>query len=116
MDLFNTICDSLLDFFFTAFSWAPPAVGLSVLAASTGIAILWIWGKTSDQSRMRKVKNSVWAALFELRVFVNEPRVAWRAQKALFTANLRYLALALRPALWTLAPVALLLVHLTSFC
>ena len=115
MDLFNAIFDSLLAFFFTAFSWATPAVGLSVLAASTGIAILWVWGKTSDQSRMKKAKNSVWAALFELRVYVDEPRVTWRAQKALFTANIRYVALALRPALWTLAPMALLLVHLNSF-
>ena len=42
MDLFNAIFDSLLRLFFTAFSWAPPVVGLSVLAAATGVAILWI--------------------------------------------------------------------------
>jgi len=115
MDLFNAIFDSLLAFFFTAFSWAPPAVGLSVLAAFTGAAMLWVWGKTSDQARMKNVKNSVWAALFELRVYVDEPRVTWRAQKALFTANLRYIALAMRPALWMIAPMALLPVHLNSF-
>jgi uncharacterized membrane protein (DUF106 family) len=115
MDLFNAIFDSSLLFFFTAFSWAPPVVGLSVLAAATGGAILWVWGKTSDQARMKKVKNGVWAALFELRVYVDEPRVTWRAQKALFTANFRYMALALRPALWMLVPMALLLVHLNAF-
>lgn len=115
MDLFNAIFDSLLLYFFTAFSWAPPVVGLSVLASTTGVAILWVWGKTSDQPRMKKVKNSVWAALFEMRVYVDEPHVAWRAQKALFTANFRYMALALRPTLWMIAPMALLLVHLNSF-
>ena len=60
-------------------------------------------------------KNNVWAALFELRVYVDEPHVTWRAQKALFAANFRYMALALRPALWMIAPMALLLVHLDSF-
>jgi uncharacterized membrane protein (DUF106 family) len=115
MDIFNAIVDSSLLFFFTAFSWAPPVVGLSVLAAATGVAILWGWGKTSDPARMKKVKDSVWAALFELRVYVDEPRVTWRAQKALFTANSRYMALALRPALWMLVPMALLLVHLNAF-
>src|ERR1039457_4130799 len=111
MDIFNAIVDSSLLFFLAAFSWAPQVVGLSVLAAAAGVAMLWVWGKTSDQARMKKVKNGVWAALFELRVYVDEPRVTWRAQKALFTANFRYMALALRPALWMIAPMALLLVH-----
>jgi hypothetical protein len=115
MDLLNATFDSLLRLFFTAFSWAPPVVGLSVLAAATGAGMLWVWGKTSDQPGMRKVKNSIWAALFELRVYVDEPHVVWRAQKSLFTANLRYVALALRPALWMIAPMALLLVHLDTF-
>jgi uncharacterized membrane protein (DUF106 family) len=115
MDLFNAIVDSLIRTFFNAFSWAPPVVGLSVAAAATGVGILWVWSKTSDQPRMQRVKNSVWAALFELRVYVEEPRVTWRAQKALFTANFRYLALALRPTLWMIVPMALLLIHLNSF-
>src|ERR1035437_8701822 len=115
MNLFNAIFDSLLRFYFAAFSWAPPALGLTVLSALVGVAMLWVFGKTSDQARMKLVKDSVWAALFELRVYVDEPRVTWRAQKALFSANLRYMALALRPALWMIAPMALLLVHLNSF-
>jgi uncharacterized membrane protein (DUF106 family) len=115
MDLFNAIVDSLLRFFCAAFSWAPPVVGLSVLASATGVATLWVIRKTTDQPRMKKVRNSVWAALFELRVYVDEPHVTWRAQKALFAANFRYMALALRPALWMIAPMALLLVHLNSF-
>jgi uncharacterized membrane protein (DUF106 family) len=115
MDLFNAIVDSALRLFVAAFSWAPPIVGLSVLAVATGIAMLWAIRKTSDQSRMKNVKSRVWAALYELRVYVDEPRVTWRAQKALFAANFRYMAFALRPVLWMLAPMALLLVHLNSF-
>jgi uncharacterized membrane protein (DUF106 family) len=115
MDLFNAIFDSLLRYFYAAFSWAPPVLGLSVLAAVTGVASLWIVRKTSDQRRMKKAKDGVWAALFELRVYVDEPHVTWRAQKALFAANFRYMAMALRPALWMIAPMALLLVHLDSF-
>jgi hypothetical protein len=90
-------------------------LGLSVLAALTGVAMLWIFSKTSDQVRLKAVKNKVWAALYELRVYVDDPRVSWRAQKSLFAANLRYLGLALRPALWMIVPVALLLLHLEAF-
>ena len=115
MDVFNAIVDSMLLLYFAAFSWAPPALSLAVLAALAGIAMLWIFRKTSDQSRLRAVKNKVWAALLELRVYGDEPRITWRAQKALFAANLRYIGLALRPAMWMLVPMALLLIHLESF-
>src|SRR5664279_5457388 len=81
MDLFNSIFGSLLRLYFAAFSWAPPALGLTVLSALVGVAMLWVFGKTSDQARMKAVKNKVWAALFELRVYVDEPRVTWRARR-----------------------------------
>jgi len=115
MDLFNSILGWLLRVYYAAFSWAPPAVGLTVLSAVVGVAMLWVFSKTSDQARMKAVKNKVWAALFELRVYVDEPRVTWRAQKSLFLANLKYMGLALRPALWMIVPMGLLLLHLEAF-
>jgi uncharacterized membrane protein (DUF106 family) len=115
MDLFNSIFGSVLRAYYAAFSWAPPAVGLTVLSAVAGVAMLWVFRKTSDQGRMKAVKNKVWAALFELRVYADEPRVTWRAQKSLFAANLRYMGLALRPALWMFVPMGLLLLHLEAF-
>jgi len=115
MDLFNSIFDALLRLWFAAFSWAPPVLGLTVLSALVGVGMLWVFRKTSDQAGMKVVKNRVWAALFELRVYADEPRVTWRAQKSLFAANLRYMALALRPAAWMILPMALLLLHLEAF-
>lgn len=115
MDLFNGALNGLLKLYYAAFSWAPPALGLSVLSALAGVGMLWVFGKTSDQKRMKAVKNKVWAALFELRVYVDEPRVTWRAQKSLFAANLRYMGLALKPALWMILPMGLLLLHLEAF-
>jgi hypothetical protein len=115
MDLFNSAIDGLLKLFLGAFSWAPPVVGLAVLSAVAGVAMLWVFGKTSNQTRMKQVKRKVYAALLELRVFADEPAVTWRAQKALFGSNLRYMGLALQPALWLAVPMALLIVHLEAF-
>jgi uncharacterized membrane protein (DUF106 family) len=115
MDLFNAAIDGLLKLFFGAFAWAPPVVGLAVLSAIAGIAMLWVFGKTSNQARMKLVKRKVYASLLELRVFADEPSVTWRAQKSLFAANLRYMGLALKPAVWLAVPMALLIVHLESF-
>jgi uncharacterized membrane protein (DUF106 family) len=115
MDLFNSAVDALLKLFYTAFSWAPPVIGLAVLSAAVGVAMLWVFGKTSNQARMKQVKRKVYASLLELRVFADEPAVTWRAQKSLFAENLRYMGLALKPALWMIVPMALLILHLESF-
>ncbi|HMC61524.1 MAG TPA: hypothetical protein VKJ01_20200 [Candidatus Solibacter sp.] len=115
MDVFNAVFNSLLLLFFAAFSWAPPVVGLTVIAALVGVGMLWVFRRTSDQTRMKAVKRKVYASLLELRVFADEPAVTWRAQKSLFAANFRYMGLALRPALAMSVPLAVLLIHLEAF-
>ncbi|MCS6952975.1 MAG: hypothetical protein NZM33_08965 [Bryobacteraceae bacterium] len=86
--------------------------GLSVL---TGIGMLWVFGRLSDQEAIRAVKRELAACLYEIRLFADEPSLIWRAQKHLLTRNLRYLALMLRPALALTAPMVLLLIHLDAF-
>src|SRR5215471_5208976 len=115
MSVFNSAIDVVLRAFYAAFSWAPPVLGLTVLSAAVGIGMLWVFRKTSNQEGMKKIKRRVYASLLELRVFADEPAVTWRAQKSLFAANFRYMGLALKPALWMVVPVALLLIHLESF-
>src|SRR5437016_5530087 len=100
MEILNSAIDGLLKLFFAVFSWAPPVVGLAVLSAVVGVAMLWVFGKTSNQKRMKQVKRRVYASLLELRVFSDEPAISWRAQKTLFAQNLRYMGLALKPAMY----------------
>ena len=115
MEAINRIIDAILLLFYWCFSWAPPVVGLTCLSIAAGAAMLWVFGKTSNQQRMKQVKRRVQAGLLELRVFVDEPVISLRAQRTLLAANLNYLFLALRPTLWMIVPVGLLLVHLEAF-
>ena len=78
MEPINAAIDGLLKLYFAVFSWAPPIAGLAVLSAIIGAAMLWVFGKTSDQKRMKQVKRRVYASLLELRVFSDEPAVSWR--------------------------------------
>jgi hypothetical protein len=96
-------------------SFLPPLVGLTCVAAVVGAGMVRIFGRTSNQSGMKQVKRQIQAGLLELRLFVDEPGISLRAQRALLVANLRYLAFALRPALWMTVPVGLLLIHLAAF-
>src|SRR5439155_1460087 len=82
MDWFNSAFDAVLRFYFAAFSWAPPAVGLAVLSAAVGVGILWVFHKTSDQAGMKVIKRRIYAALLEMRVCADEPAVSWRTRPA----------------------------------
>jgi len=115
IDWFNAGLNLLLRGYFALLAWAPPLYSLTLISALLGVVMLWVFAKTSNQERMRQSKRMIHAYLLELRVFADEPAIAWRSQKALFAANLRHLALALKPALWMCVPVALLLIHLEAF-
>jgi hypothetical protein len=115
MEIVNWFIDAILLGIHVFLSFAPPLVGLTVLAAAVGAAMLWVFGRTSNQKRLKEVKRRVQAGLLELRVFVDEPAVSLRAQRRLIEANLHYLALALRSAIWAAVPIGLLLIHLEAF-
>src|SRR4029453_12399968 len=100
MEIVNWFIDSVLLVIHVFFSFAPRLVGLTILAAAMGAAMLWVFGRTSNRDRRKQVKRRVQAGLLELRVFVDEPAISMRAQRGLIAANLNYLALALRPVLW----------------
>jgi hypothetical protein len=115
MDLFNFGVNAALRSLTALFSWAPPWAGLTVYSILAGLGMLWVFRRISDQAGLRAVKRKVHAYLLEMRVYADEPAATWRAQKSLLAANLRYMALALRPALWMVVPLGLLLIHLEAF-
>jgi hypothetical protein len=112
MDILNRILDGILRLYCSAFSWLPSIVGLSMISIAAGISMLWLFRKTSNATKIRAVKRQAKAHLLELLIYGDDPVITWRAQKSLFRANLRHVALMLQPACWTLVPFVLLVVHL----
>lgn len=64
----------------------------------SGLAALWAFGRLSNQRAIQETKRRIAARLYELRLFVDEPKLIWQAQTALLRDNFRYLALTLIPA------------------
>lgn len=71
--------------------------------------MLAIFRRFSDQEAIRNAKARVRAHLYELRLFGDEPALVLRANRNLLGANARYLALMLRPALFMVLPIGLLM-------
>ena len=90
-------------------------ISLIPLSVLLGIGMLWIFGRTSNQAAIQKVKGRLQAHLYEMRLFTDEPVLIWKAQWGLLTANARYIGLMLVPALVASVPTILVLSQLESF-
>ena len=87
---------------------------LTVIAFATGVAMLWAFRRSSNQAAIALAKRKLHAHLLAFRLFSDEPRLIFRAQRDLLVWNARYLALMLRPTLVMLLPLAALLWHLDA--
>ncbi len=83
-------------------------ISLTVLGILTGIAILPVFGRFSNTEGIALAKRKISAALYEFRLFGDEPRLVFRAQGQLLLWNARYLGLMLKPAAIVLIPIVVL--------
>lgn len=93
----------------------PQWLSLVLISVATGVGLLWVFQKTSDQAAIRRTKKKLQAHLLEMRLYADDPGVIWQAQKNLLAANARYFGLMLRPALVVTLPMVLLLLALDGY-
>jgi hypothetical protein len=89
--------------------------GLAALGIALGLLLLFLLRKVSNQQSIGNLRRQLQACLYELRLFIDEPAIVWRAQKRLLWLNAKYLALMLRPALILAIPMLFLFSLLEPF-
>jgi hypothetical protein len=91
-------------------------IGLSLVAVSVafGLFSLWVFQHTADLAAIRSTTKRVHAHLLEFRLFYDEPRLIWRAQKSIVRENLRFFLLLVRPGIILMLPMAWLLIQLET--
>jgi hypothetical protein len=80
-----------------------------------GATFLWAFGRLSNQKAIEDTKRRLHARLYELRLFVDEPKLIWRAQIDLLRDNLRYIGLMLKPAAILAIPTLLMFGQFDGF-
>ena len=73
MDIVNSALRWCLEFVLAPFAGFHPLVSLVPLAVLTGVAMLWVFAKVSDQKVIRRAKKKMEAYLLELRLFGDDP-------------------------------------------
>jgi hypothetical protein len=90
-------------------------VTLIPISVLLGIGMLWMFGRTSNQEAIKKVKARLQAHLYEMRLFTDEPALIWKAQVGLLAANAKYIGLMLVPALVASVPTILILEQMECY-
>jgi hypothetical protein len=109
MQTFQFLLSYGFDSLLRPFQTIPPFWALIPFSILTSILLLLIFRYTSDQQQIRITKDTIKAYILELWLFRDDPRILLSAQGRILRLNCRYLALAMKPMLVSLIPVALLL-------
>jgi uncharacterized membrane protein (DUF106 family) len=115
MKLINDLLRPIFDLLQLPLAGLPPFVGILAWSIPVGVFALWVFGKTSNQERIAEVKRRIHAGLFEIRLFNDDLRAIMRAQGEILRHVLHYQALALKPMIFILPPLVLVMVQLHQF-
>lgn len=88
-----------------------PLWALLFLSLAAGVLMLWIFGKTSDQAAIRRVRDRIRGNLLGVRIFGDDLVLLFRLQGRILKDTARYLRHALVPLLVMLVPVLAVLVQ-----
>src|ERR1035437_1800529 len=78
---------------------------LTAIAAVTGVVLLWVWKRFSNQERIALAKRKTRAQLYAMRLYTDDPALIFRAQRQLLLWTGRYLAGMLRPTSVAIVPL-----------
>ena len=115
MTILNDLLRPIFDWLQYPLRGLSPFVGILIWSIPVGVFALWVFGKTSNQDRIAEVKRRIYGGLFEIRLFNDDLRAIMRAQWEIFGHVLHYQALALKPMIFILPPLVLVMVQLHQF-
>jgi uncharacterized membrane protein (DUF106 family) len=112
VNLINSVLTPIFDVICWPFRALAPIWALGVISFASGIFLVWLFGKTSDQKRVREVRDRIRGNLIGVRLFQHEIGVVLSLQGKIFGDTFRFMGLALVPLLIMLVPVLLIMTQL----
>ncbi len=115
MGYFNLYLSHFFDLLLNPFQSSNPVWPLLFFSLITGILMLLVFRYTSNQKGIKQTKDKIKAHLLEVRLFKDDLRIQLSAQKSILLYNLRYMKHALKPMLFMIIPVAIILIQLDGW-
>jgi len=102
----------LFDAILYPFRSLDPLVGLVAVSIVTGVVMLIIFGKTTNQAALKRVKGSIVASIIEIWLFKDRPGLMFGAAARVLRHNVNYLRYSLVAVIFIFVPVVLIMVQL----
>ena len=112
MDVFNHILTRLFDALLYPFAGLPPVWGVAFVSILTGAVMVWLFGKLTNQQKIRTLKDRIRGRMLEMWVFRDHPRVVLKAQGQALWSVAKYAACSLRPLVVLMVPVIVIMIQL----
>lgn len=112
VDLLNAALTLVFDLLCLPFRALPPSGALTVLSCASGVLLVWLFGRLSDQKRIREVRERIRGNLIGVRLFRRDVPAVLRLQGRILGDTLRLLRVAAVPMLILAAPVVLIAAQL----
>lgn len=114
MNIFNAVINFIFGVIFFPLNALSPLWGLVIISLITGVVMLLIFKRVSNQSGIQATKGHLKAHLLELRLYKDDAALSLAAIGDLFKDNLRYFSFAFKPMLILMIPVIFILIQLAA--
>jgi len=114
MDICNRILTESLGYLLYPFGRFAPIWGLLFLSIVAGAAMVWLFGRISNQSRVRALKTTMKGHLLEVWIFRDQLRNVVKAEGRVMRQTGKYILCSLPSFLVLMLPVIVLMIHLQA--
>lgn len=112
VDLTHRALTPLFDLLCWPFRGLPPIWAMAFVSLLSGVTMVWIFGKVSDQDTIKVLREQIRGNLIGVRLFQSDIGVVLKLQGRIFGDTFRYMKLALVPLIVFLVPVLLIMTQL----
>ncbi len=110
MPLINML-NTIFDIFFAPFSKMAPIYGITWVSGLTALIVIPIFKYTSNQEGIKGIKDRIIGHILEIRLFKDDMKVMLSAQKNILKYNMIYIGHMLKPLIFIMIPVVIILVQ-----
>ncbi len=112
IDWINRLLTSTFDFVLAPLRGVEPIWPLLLISLASGLMMLWVFGKASNQQAIRRLRKRMTGNLIGVWLFQNEVRAVVRLQVRVLADTLSYLKHSLLPIAILVLPMILILAQL----
>lgn len=112
VDLINRLLTTLFDLVCWPFLAFAPIWAMTIISLVSGVIMVWIFGKVSDQTTIKNIRETIRGNLIAVRLFQSDIGVMLRLQRRIFGDTFRYMRYALVPMFVLIVPVVLIMTQL----